>query len=90
MKRNNKYYLRNIADTFFLYPSDDINEIDKKLVFLNETSAFLWKQMEEDCTIGDLVKALIEKYSVQENVATQHITDFVAFLESNGILDSVV
>ena len=43
MKRNEHYFLRQIADTFFLVPSDEIQHEEKKMVFLNETGAFLWK-----------------------------------------------
>ena len=45
MKRNDFFYLRNIDDIFFLSPSDDLEENEKKIVILNESSAFLWVLM---------------------------------------------
>lgn len=87
MKRNEEYILRNIADTFFLFPSDSIKENDKKLVFLNETSVFLWKKMEKSCTLDDLVKAISDQYDVTEGIALRHVADFISFLSKNGCLD---
>lgn len=85
MKRNANYFLRNIGDTFFLYPSDELQ--DKKLVFLNETSAFLWDKLKEECSTDDLVKALLKYYNVEEKDAYPQVEGFIAFLFENGCMD---
>ena len=87
MKRNEHYYLRNIAETFFLTPSDDIQEDDKKLVFLNETGVFLWEKLEKNCQIVDLEDALLDCYNVDKSIAHQHVADFISFLSENGCLE---
>ena len=88
MKRNNLFFLRNIGDTFFLVLSDDLEENEKRIVVLNESSAFLWKKMENSFTVDDLVIALSERYEVSNEVAHQHVTEFISFLFENGCLNN--
>ena len=85
MKRNEKYFLRNIGDTFFLVSSDELE--DKKLVFLNETSVFLWNHLTEGCTIDELVSSVLNSYDVEQEVAYQHVERFISFLSENGCID---
>ena len=87
MKHNDNYFLRNIDDIFFLLPVDDTEKSDSKMIILNETSAFLWNKLENECTIDALVKLLSDRYDVAEDLANQHVTDFIYFLSENGCLD---
>lgn len=83
MKRNIKFFLRKIGDTFFLQAS---NKSDQTMVFMNETSAFLWEKMGTCSSVKELVSALIVEYDVQEELAEHDVMAFVAFLEENGCL----
>ena len=87
MKRNELFYLRNIGDVFFLSPSDDLAENKKRLVILNESSAYLWNKMVNDFTIDSLVKAITDKYNVSDEIAFLHVTNFISFLIENGCLE---
>ena len=85
MKRNGNYFLRKVGDTFFLVPSDEL--AGKKMIFLNETSVFLWNHLVERCTIDDLVGNILNSYNVDQEVAYQHVERFVSFLSENGCID---
>ena len=87
MKHSDKYFLRNIAEDFFLVPADDVEENEKKLIFLNETSAFLWNRMGTGCSPDDLTKSLLDQFNVSEEIASQHVMDFISFLSENGCLE---
>ena len=87
MKCNRKYYLKNIGETYFLVSSDELEEDENKLIFLNETSAFLWEKLKINCTEDNLVNAIINQYDVAEGIAKQHVADFISFLSENGCLD---
>ncbi len=87
MKRSDSFFLRNTGDVFFLLPSDDASQSDRKVIFLNETGAFLWKKLEKNCTIDDLVQAISDHYDVSNDIAHQHVSDFLSFLSDNGCLD---
>ena len=87
MKRNSSFYLMKVDNIFFLTPSDNLKESDKKLVLLNETSAFLWDKMEDDFTIDKLVNATCDVYNVSYKNAYQCVIDFIEFLIENKCLD---
>ena len=88
MKRNDSFYLRNVDDIFFLTPSDDMEENEKKIVILNESSAFLWEKMTESFTANELVNALLDRYDVSDEIARRHVAEFISFLSENGCLSN--
>ena len=88
MKRNKFYYLKKVDNIFFLSPSDNLKENDKKLILLNETSAFLWGKMENTFTIDELVNSICEVYNVSRENAYQSVNDFISFLVENGCIDT--
>lgn len=83
MNCNNHFCLKKVGDTIFLQGSDSATH---KMIFLNETGAFLWKKINECVTKESLVKELIAAYDVQKNTAEKDIAEFLAFLEENGCL----
>ena len=87
MKRNELFYLRNIGDIFFLSPSDDLDENKKRIVVLNESSAYLWEKMVNGFTIDSLIRALSDRYDVSNETAALHVTEFISFLFENGCLE---
>ena len=87
MKRNKKYILRNVADVYFLYTSDENEHGENKTVFMNETSAFIWSKIEGSCTIDSLVEAISKEYQVDECVARDDVMEYTAFLAENGCID---
>lgn len=54
---------------------------------LNQTGAFLWKQLETEKSESQLVSALMEEYSVEESVAAADCADFLATLREVHLLD---
>ena len=56
------------------------------MIRLNETGAFLWKQMaEKDCTEQDLTDALLSEYDVAREVAAADVHRIVEQLAENKI-----
>lgn len=84
MRRNKEFFLRRIGDTVYLKAS---NGNEWKMVFLNETSAFLWEKMDDCSKEEELVKALMEEYDVQEKAALRDVSAFLSFLLENGCLE---
>ena len=86
MRRNNQYFLRNVGDTYILYPSDEVEKSKQNVIFLNETSAFLWQKMDGDFEVDDLAKALSAQYVVEDHTALQDVMEFIGFLKENGCI----
>ena len=53
---------------------------------LNETAAFIWKQIEEEKEKEEIVAALMEEYEVEKEHAEKNVEDFCEQLQKMGIL----
>ena len=58
------------------------------IISLNETGAFLWKQLEQSCEVDTLVKALLNEYEIDEDTANNDVNDFVEKVRKAGVLDA--
>lgn len=59
-----------------------------KLLSLNETAAFLWKEVcGKDFSKVDLVRLLLENYEVDEATASADIDKLVGIWVSEGVLE---
>ena len=56
------------------------------MIRLNETGAFLWKQMaERDMTEAELTDALLSEYEVDREVAAADVHRIVELLSGSGV-----
>ena len=86
MKIKEGFLLRKVAEEYVVIPLGcelDLN----KMIHLNETGAFLWKQLEQECELDSLVTALLNEYDVEEIVAKKHVDLFIESLKKNGFLE---
>ena len=86
MKHNNNYFLLSVDDTYFLSPSDEIKEDDNNVMFLNETSAFIYKLLDDEQSFDSLVEKLTDEYNVDVDTAKKDIDGFISFLKENKCL----
>jgi hypothetical protein len=70
MKHKKGFTLRNICGENIIV-AEGIENIDfSRIISMNESSAYLWKQTEEKAfTAEDLAKLLLEEYDVDEPTA---------------------
>ena len=57
------------------------------MITLNETGAFLWKNLAEGIEKEELLKKMLAEYDVLESEASKHIDQFIEKLEKSGILE---
>lgn len=68
---------RQVGDECIIIPlSNNIVDMDK-VITLNDTAAFLWRQIDGKQTIFDIIKNLIEEYDIDESVATHDVIAFI-------------
>ena len=84
MKKNSLFFLHKIGDTSFLEYNDGT---EKKMVFLNDTSVFLWERIDEYQTQDELVRLVISTYDVEHEIAERDVAAFVSFLLDNGCIE---
>lgn len=74
-RANGNYVYRKIAGEGVLIPSGDLP--GNVMVTLSETCAFLWEQLQEPRTIGDLIAAAKAAYDDPKHELEAQIREFV-------------
>ncbi len=86
MKLKNEFTLREIAGDYIVIPTGE-NYLDfGAVISLNETGAFLWKQLEAVRSAEELAQALVEEYGIDFETAAADASDFVKLLGEHGLL----
>ena len=87
MKLKQKFVLREIADDFILIPIQEADDNFCGIITLNETSAFIWKQIEERRDKEQILELLMQEYNVDKETAIEDIEVFLNKLIKLGILE---
>ena len=85
MKLKDGFILREVAGQTVVLPVSGDLDLNM-MITLNETGAFLWKQLENENDQAGLVAALLAEYDVDEATAKTAVEGFVAKLNENGFL----
>lgn len=87
MRIKEGFLVRKIIDDYIVVPTGD-NIVDfAATISLNESGAFLWNTLQNDCSEEDLIRALMQEYEgVDEETAKEDVLEFVALLKANNLL----
>lgn len=86
MKVSECFSLMNIAGENVVVPMGEKNLDFKGIITLNNSGAFLWKQLEKDTTKEELLQAMLQEYEIDEITAMTDIEKFLDILESSEVL----
>ena len=81
MKIKSGYIIREVAGNHVVVPTGKASLDFSGVMTLNETGAFLWKQLAIDKTEQELLFALLDEYDVNETTAKADISEFIAKLK---------
>ena len=88
MKIKDGFVLEQVGDTYLAVAVGELAEQFNALVRLNETGAFLWRQLITEKTKDELLVALMNEYEgVSEELAKRDIISFLNTLKANNILE---
>ena len=87
MKIKKGFSMRNIAGSNIVVPVGKAGDIFNGMITLNDSGAFLWKAMQKDTTINEVVARLTSEYEVSTEQATADVQKFVAMLRENNLID---
>lgn len=86
MRIKDGYMLREVAGSFIIVgvgaESIDFNGI----ININETGAFIWKQMANDTTAEAVADALTAEYEIDKETALRDVNAFMAKLTEAGLI----
>lgn len=81
------FMLREVAGNFVVVAIGEASKKFNGVINLNESGAFLWKQLTKEVTKEQLLEALLNEYDVSEEIAKKDIEMFVNKLKEADILE---
>lgn len=87
MKIKEGYLLREVAGNHVVVPAGKAALDFSGVITLNETGAFLWKQLAGDKGEQELMTALLDEYDTGEARAGADIAAFIAKLKAADLLE---
>lgn len=87
MQIKSGFMLKEVAGTNVVVPVGE-NSVDfNAMITLNESGAFLWRQLAEDCSLESLVEAMTKEYDVDAETAKKDINSFLGVIRNAGLLN---
>ncbi len=86
MKVEKEFVLREIAGDYIIIPTGKTVLKFNGLITVNEVGASLWKMLQEEATMDELVQGILEEYDVDEATAREDIQEFLDTLDKGGVL----
>ena len=81
------FLLRQVGGNHIIVPVGAQSVDFRCIITLNEVGAFLWQKLTADCTVSELVEAILAEYDVTADIATADVERFVASLREKNLLD---
>lgn len=81
MKVKENYMLREIAGNFVVIPVGQNVADYKNMLHLNETSVFLWNELQNEISFDELLKRMAVKYEASEDEVSILEKDLNEFLD---------
>lgn len=86
MKIKEGFVIKNIAGTNVVVPLGSNTVSFRAIITLNESGAFIWKQLETERTEDQLVTALINEYDIDEATARADIKELIGKMQEAELL----
>lgn len=87
MKIKEEYILQNIADQWVVIDTNTKSVNFNKILSLNESGCFLWKELEQGSDEEKMITALMNKFGIDEDLAKNDVKKFITELEKIGCLE---
>lgn len=88
MKLNGKYRLRKVGDTYIVVKLGGGQSVNfSRLITVNDTGAFIFKQLEKAVTMDELVTAIMGEYEIDEAGARDAAETYLTKLVDLGIAE---
>lgn len=86
MRIDKEFVLREIAGDYIIIPTGSTVLEFNGLITVNEVGVTLWKMLQEEVAMEQLVQGVLAEYEVEEEVAREDIQEFLDILVRGGIL----
>ena len=86
MKVNQEFVLRRIAENYVLVPIVNTKDDFNGIITLNEIGAYIWNKIEENSDYDSILKAIVDEYDVEKNIAKADLDEFINNFKTLGII----
>lgn len=87
MKIKEGFILRNVAGSNVVVPVGQATVDFNGMMSLNDTGAFLFDKLTKGITEEQLIRDLMDEYSIDKELATKDVKDFIEKVESEGLFE---
>lgn len=87
MKIKEGFVLRELGGQNVVVPLGKASKNFNGVIYLNETGAFLFKQLKENKNEEELLSLLLNEYEIDENTAKKDLDIFIHQLKEGKLLD---
>lgn len=87
MKIKEGFILRNVAGSNVVVPVGQATVDFNGMMRLNDTGAFLFDKLTKGTTEEQLIRDLMDEYSIDKELATKDVKDFIEKVESEGLFE---
>lgn len=88
MKIKEGFMLRSVADNYVVVPVGKASLEFKGLINLNHVGAFIWKCLETESTLEEIINKVAKEYGIDNELATRDVTAFINKLVEAKLLDN--
>lgn len=86
MQIKKEFVLREIAGDYIIIPTGTTALEFNGLITVNEVGVLLWKMLQEEVSLEQLVQGVTDEYEVDAEVAREDILEFLDTLKQGGVL----
>jgi len=87
MKIKEGFVLREVAGSYVVVAVGKAVKTFNGIINLNDTGAFLWKQLEKGSNLDGLKSALLAEYDVDEEIAERDAKKFLDKVTEAGLVE---
>ena len=87
MKIKEGFILRNVAGSNVVVPVGQATVDFNGMMSLKDTGAFLFDKLTKGTTEEQLIRDLMDEYSIDKELATKDVKDFIEKVESEGLFE---
>lgn len=85
MPIKNDYMLKNVGNEYMIIPTSNTNVNFSKIFNINETAAFIFKNLQEERSKEEILELMSVEYDAPKEVLSADIDEFIKELKKRGI-----
>ena len=87
MKRKDGFVMRKVGERWVVVAVGEESKHFNGMVRMNDSGAFLYRQLEQEKTKEELALAMVQEYGIDEATAAKGVDNFLEAIADTGILE---